>query len=166
MNAMVILKNEFDCTDFFVCQIGIDPLDPCNKDFIYECDQKGLTYLIHWMGIHNDVPGLLAGMDIYCQPSRSEALGLSIIEAGMASLPVVGSRVGGIPEIVVDGFNGFLFEGANSKHLAECLFKLIKNPELRKTMGRNSKEYMMTYFNIQKQVSAMCNEYLNELNLK
>jgi glycosyltransferase involved in cell wall biosynthesis len=165
MDALVLLKNEFNCTDFLVCQIGIDSLDPCNKDFIDEYEQKGIADLVQWMGIRNDVPELLPGMDIYCQPSRSEALPLAIMEAGMAGLPVVGSRVGGIPEIVLDGHSGFLFENSNVNQLAECLFMLIKDPDLRRKMGKNSREHIMKNFNIQTQARAICSKYLTELKL-
>ena len=103
-------------------------------------------------------------MDIYCQPSRSEALPLAIMEAGMAGLPIVGSRVGGIPEIVFDDLNGFLFDNCNANQLAECLFRLITDPGLRIRMGKNSKEHMMKYFNIQTQAKAICNKYLTGVN--
>jgi glycosyltransferase involved in cell wall biosynthesis len=165
MDALVLLKNEFNCTNFLVCQIGIDSLDPGNKVFISDCEQKELTNLVQWMGIRNDVPELLAGMDIYCQPSRSEALPLAIMEAGMAGLPIIGSRVGGIPEIVLEGYNGFLFENCNSTQLAEYLFRLIADSELRKMMGKNSREHIMKNFNIQTQARAICTKYLTVLKL-
>jgi glycosyltransferase involved in cell wall biosynthesis len=166
MDAMVILKNEFNCTSFLVYQIGIDPLDTASSKYVYECEQKGLKDMIKWMGIRNDTTELLAGMNIYCQPSRSEALGLAIVEAGMAGLPIVGSRVGGIPEIVKENFNGFLFDNGNAYQLAEILFRLISDPELRGKMGENSKEYLMINFNINRQTKALCNQYLTALNLK
>lgn len=166
MDAMLILKNELNSNNFLVYQIGIDPLDPINKDYIDEIERKGLVDFIQWMGIRSDVPELLANIDIYCQPSRSEALPLSIMEAGMAGLPIVGSRVGGIPEIVWDGQNGLLFENSNSNQLAECLYTLIINPELRERMGENSRKNIMTKFNIHTQAKAMCNKYLQELKIK
>lgn len=166
MDAMVILKNDFNCRDFSVIQIGIDPQAPKNALLLSQCYQKGLDKELIWMGIRNDISELIPGFDIYCQSSRSEALTLSIIEAGMAGLPVVGSRVGGIPEIVHEGFNGFLFEVGNSKQLAECLYKLINDTVLRRKMGNNSKEYMMSNFNIHNQVKIMFNKYLESLFIK
>jgi glycosyltransferase involved in cell wall biosynthesis len=166
MNAMIILKNDFRCNDFIVYHIGIDPSDQTNTDCINEFKLNGLNDNIYWMGIRNDVSELLPGMNIYCQPSRSEALPLAIMEAGMAGVPVIGSRVGGIPEIVLEGFNGFLFESGNAYQLAECLFKLVTDTELRIKMGENSKKFIMANFNIQKQAEVICNKYLSELNLR
>jgi glycosyltransferase involved in cell wall biosynthesis len=166
LDAMAILKNEFKYNDFVVCQIGIDPLDPSNKDYLDDCNHKELDDNIKWMGIRNDVLELLPGMDIYCQPSRAEALGFSIIEAGMAGLPIVGSRVGGIPETVKEGINGFLFESGNARQLAEALFKLIKDPELRKLYGKNSKDNFIKNFNIHSNVNEVCTKYLKKLNFE
>jgi L-malate glycosyltransferase len=166
MDAMVMLKDEKNCHNFIVCQIGIDPKDPLNRIYFDESKRKGLDELMLWMGIRNDVPELLPGMDIYCQPSRSEALGLAIMEAGMAGLPVVGSDVGGIPEIVHHGVNGFLFETGNAKELADYLYRLIKDPGLRKNMGKKSIELVSGNFNIVAQAEELCVRYLNELHLE
>jgi glycosyltransferase involved in cell wall biosynthesis len=166
MDAIVILKNSFNCNHFMVVHVGIDLQAPENAIFISQSKQKGIDDKILWMGIRNDVAEILPGFDMYCQPSRSEALSLSITEAGMAGLPIVGSRVGGIPEVVLEGFNGILFEVGNSEQLAECLFKLIINPKLRKKMGNNSRKFMMSNFNIHKQVKTMCDKYLENHNVK
>jgi L-malate glycosyltransferase len=165
MDAMVILKNSLGCDHFTVAQVGIDPSAPENEMFILQSKQKGIDNKMRWMGIRNDIVEILPGFDIYCQPSRSESLPISIMEAGMAGVPVVGAKVGGIPEIVLDRFNGLLFEAGNSEQLAECLFMLISNPELRKKMGENSKDYMMSKFHIQKQAKIMSDKYLENLKV-
>ncbi len=164
LESMLLLINMYKCTNFMVCQIGIDINDPESLALCALAKEKGLDDYIDWIGITNSVPELLHNMDIYCQPSRSEALSLSIMEAGMAGLPIVGSRVGGIPEIIIDGYNGYLFENGNANQLAECLYNLIINADLRRQIGANSRDYMLANFNIQTQVEKMSVEYLKVLD--
>lgn len=76
--------------------------------------------------------------DIFVAPSRYESFGQIYIEAMAAGKPVVGTNVGGIPEIIKNGVNGYLIENENSKELGMYLQKLIDKPELREKMGRES----------------------------
>jgi L-malate glycosyltransferase len=163
LNALSILKHEKEIEEFKLVQIGIDISDPENEHYIIQTKQKSIEDNIIWIGIIDNVNKFLPGLDIYCQPSRSEALGLSVIEAGMAGLPVVGSRVGGIPEIIDDGDNGFLFESENSLELAEKLYKLIKNRRLRNRMGTQMKKKVEERFNIHKQTNKLVDFYKDEI---
>lgn len=166
MDAVVTLKNKMNCDSLLVAQLGIDPNASENSMLITQSEQKGINENIMWLGIRNDVQKILPNLDIYCQPSRSESLPLAIIEAGMAGLPIVASNVGGIPELVQDGYNGFLVEPGNHEHLAECLFRLISDYGLRKKMGDNSRRLMTDNFNIHKQAKLMSEKYLLHVNTK
>ena len=77
----------------------------------------------------------------YCLvlPSLSEGLGRVLMEAMALSKPVIGSQVGGIPDLIENGQNGFMFEMGNADQLAEKLRLLLANPELARTMGNNGK---------------------------
>jgi glycosyltransferase involved in cell wall biosynthesis len=74
---------------------------------------------------------------VLVQPSRADNLPLSILEAMAAGLPVVGTRVGGIPELVVDGKTGLLVEPENPRALADALEQLAGDPERARELGRN-----------------------------
>lgn len=163
MKAAFLLRNKHNIHNFMICQMGIDPHITENLDLIEEFNQMGLNQYINWLGIRNDIDEILPELDIYCQPSRSEGLPLSIMEAGMAGLPVIGSNVGGIPEIVTDGFNGYLFESEDAEELAEKLSLLINNKGSRESMGARSRERMMTNFNLHIQAKSMSDYYLKEL---
>ncbi len=94
-------------------------------------------------------PQLLAEMAraaVCVVPSRSEAFGLVNIEAMAMGTPVVASRVGGIPEIVRDGVDGFLFEPGNDAELAERLLRILKDRDLREQMGRNARQRFLEEF--------------------
>lgn len=82
-----------------------------------------------------DVPGILRAADIYLQPSRSEGLGLSIIEAMAAGLPVIATRVGGIPEAVEDGVTGILVAPDDPRALADAIRWMLDHPAERAAMG-------------------------------
>ena len=72
-------------------------------------ERLGVGDHFSFTGFRNDVARLLSGADLLVMPSRNEGLGMSILEAMALSLPVVASRVGGIPEVVTDGVTGFSF---------------------------------------------------------
>ena len=84
-------------------------------------------------------------MDILFHPSKEEALGTSILEAQSFGMPVVASKVGGIPEIVKDGFNGFLCDYADIKAFSRKVIQLIKDAELRQAFADRSLESVQEF---------------------
>lgn len=92
----------------------------------------GLVLAGHW----DDVASLMAAVDVLLHPSHAEAFPTSLLEAMHASLPVVATRVGGIPEIVEDGVTGLLVPGPpQPSDIAEAADRLIADPALRRTLG-------------------------------
>jgi glycosyltransferase involved in cell wall biosynthesis len=80
--------------------------------------------------------GIFEATDVYCQPSLwQEACPLAVLEAMSFRLPVVASRIGGLPELVRDGVTGFLFSPGDSTAMAERLVELAGDPNLRQRMG-------------------------------
>jgi glycosyltransferase involved in cell wall biosynthesis len=95
----------------------------------------GISEKVIFVGNVKSIPGFLGLLDIFVLPSLDEGFGIVILEAMTAGLPVVASRVGGIPEIVNENETGFLVEPANSEALAQAIIKLIDDKELRVRMG-------------------------------
>jgi glycosyltransferase involved in cell wall biosynthesis len=141
LNALKILKHRqlrFRC---FQIGGGSSELDGQDTAQLKElCTSLGLDDVVTWVGITNHVDHYLHQTDIYCQPSRTEAICLSIAEAMACEIPVVASNVGGIPELVEDGTTGFLVEPDDPVALANQLELLIREEPLRTSMGRKSKE--------------------------
>jgi alpha-maltose-1-phosphate synthase len=79
--------------------------------------------------------GAFASIDVLVQPSRADTLPLSVLEAMAAGLPVIGTRVGGIPEEVEDGVTGLVVEGESPEALAAALDSLAGNAERRRELG-------------------------------
>lgn len=125
--------------DIIVLVIGISENSEDSNSLRQLISEAGLNRKIMSLGIRNDINDILNISDIYLQPSRTEGLSLSIMEALNYSLPVIGTRVGGIPEIVHEGENGYLFEKENVEELADRIEILVNNREVREMMGRKSK---------------------------
>jgi glycosyltransferase involved in cell wall biosynthesis len=100
-----------------------------------EIETLGLTGPVRLAGERRDVPELLAAADVFVLPSVSEGLPVSVLEAMAAGLPVVASRVGGVPEQVSDGQTGLLVEPGDPNALAAALARLIAEPSLRRRLG-------------------------------
>ncbi len=79
-------------------------------------------------------------------PSSSEGLGRVVIEAMAAATPVIGSDVGGIPELVEDGATGFLVPPGDERGLAEKLRWILKNPDQARRMGRRARDFAQQFF--------------------
>src|SRR3546814_12999273 len=87
------------------------------------------------MGTRRDVPNLLAGFDIFALATQQEASGTVYVEAQAAGLPVIGTNVGGVPEMMRDGVTGILVPVKDQAALAAALQRLIDDAQLRRDMG-------------------------------
>lgn len=90
---------------------------------------------IHLLGQRNDIANLLSGFDIFALATQEEALGTAYIEASSYGLPLVGSNVGGVPEIIKDATNGTLFPSWDMQTLEITLRILVSSPVIRKKLG-------------------------------
>jgi glycosyltransferase involved in cell wall biosynthesis len=97
-----------------------------------------LGELVRFLGFRGDVPDLLRAADLFCLSSKLEGMGTAILEAMAAGLPVVGVRVGGIPEIVVHGETGLLVPAREPGALAAALAELAGDPSRRRAMGERA----------------------------
>ena len=76
-----------------------------------------------------------------------EVFGLSILESFACGKPVIASDIGGIPELIRDGYNGFLFKPGDAQDLIRKIINLWDNPDLNKTLGKNAREFTRKNFN-------------------
>jgi glycosyltransferase involved in cell wall biosynthesis len=99
-------------------------------------------------GFRSDVPRLLQAFDLFVHAPRLEAFGLVLIEAMASGLPVVATRVGGIPEIVRDGDNGILVPGDAPGELAAAAERLLASDDLRRGMAERSRQLAESEFRV------------------
>ena len=108
-------------------------------DIAIEDAKKVLGSRLILTGEREDIPALLAHMDIFCLPSWREGMPRSIIEAMMMGLPVVATNIRGSREEVVDGETGFLIPLKDANELSKNLEYLINNPHIRLNMGQSGR---------------------------
>ena len=108
---------------------------PQREELLLLTRQLNLQEKIIFTGARNDIPKLLAALDIFVMPSITEGLSIAILEAMASFLPVAASRVGGIPEIVQDGVTGILVPSRDEKALAQAISELLTNEEKTRSMG-------------------------------
>jgi L-malate glycosyltransferase len=97
---------------------------------------------------HEAVPALIATFDIMVMPSiyESETFGVAAVEAAASGVPVVASRVGGVPEAVLHGQTGLLVSPRNVNELAQACISMIDDPRLRRRMGLCGRRFVERYY--------------------
>ncbi len=122
---------------------GTGPLEESLKATIRD---MRLEPYVKMVGFVEDVPGFLSELDVYALSSDYEGLPLAVLEAMAAGLPIVSTAVGGVPEAVIDGENGFLVPRRDSRLLAQSIVRLAIDPGLAARMGRVSRKRMEELF--------------------
>jgi glycosyltransferase involved in cell wall biosynthesis len=164
INALNHLKKVHPEQRFLCCHFGgLRDDNPKNKEYFESVRKKvidlGLENEFIWMGQRNDIPEILAGFDIYIHPSRREGLPVSAMEAASNQLALLGSDVGGIPEIIKPDLNGYLFKSEDYESLSYYLNIMISSTELRLKMSRESLYMAMHDFNVDTQTDKLLNYY-------
>ncbi|MFN7985556.1 MAG: glycosyltransferase family 4 protein [Vicinamibacterales bacterium] len=108
-------------------------------------EAHNLASSVRFLGPTDDVASVLQVSDVAVQPSHFEALGLASIEALACGLPVVASRVGGLPDFVTDGENGYLVPVKDSPALASALSSLVCDTDTRARMSANARASVSVY---------------------
>ncbi len=120
--------------------------------------QDGLASRVLFTGLVEDIPRVLAAIDLVVLPSHREGMPRSIIEAMASGKPVIATNIRGCREEVVPGSTGLLVSVGDSKALAEAIISLLENPELAHRMGVEGRRRACKYFDesivLDRQVAA------------
>jgi glycosyltransferase involved in cell wall biosynthesis len=120
---------------------------------------------VSFLGFIQDVDSLLSGLDILCVPSNNEGLGTILLDGIHAGCVIVATRVGGIPEIVLNGQTGLISEKGDARALASNLEKVCRSPELRAQLSQQAKVRIESEFSLQKMVDGNRLIYENLLHI-
>jgi glycosyltransferase involved in cell wall biosynthesis len=114
-------------------------------------DELGLRKHVHFCGAlpHEEVLQMLKCADVFVHCSDYEGLGMAVMEAMGAGLPVVASRVGGVPDLVLEGKTGFMIPPDDVERYAEKILLLLKNDQLRQELGSNARRFAEKHLNKQ-----------------
>ena len=126
-------------------------------------DELGLGNRFMFLGQRADVLTLLAGADVFVLASRHEGLPVALMEATSVGLPIVASRVGGIPQILEDEVDALLVPPGEPATLAEAIKRLALDPDLRDRLGRQAK-LRSSMFDIAEANRAVGDIYMQMVN--
>jgi glycosyltransferase involved in cell wall biosynthesis len=113
-------------------------------------------------GYRSDVRDLLPALEIFVNSSTHEGVSLTILEAMAAALPVIATRVGGTPEVVLDNETGLLVPPQNPMSLAAAVNALAQSPDRRQRMGEAARLRMKSHFSLETMTRAYLTAYLGE----
>jgi len=126
----------------------------------------GLDGDVHLLGWRTDIPEILSIMDIFILPSLKEGTPISILEAMSMKVPVIASRVGGIPEQVIDSETGILVQPGDAFEIALSILNLLESTKMRHEMGEKARETIKKKFSLESCVKAHKELYKEVLRCK
>jgi len=135
---------------------------PYRAEYSRKAESLGLSNCVTWTGLIGDPfgEGVFDAADLVCQLSRwNELFGWMIAEAMAFGKSIVATRVGGIPELVVDGETGYLVERGETTAAANKLLLLLRDPDLRKLMGEQGRLAVNTHFSLKQNVALLLETY-------
>jgi glycosyltransferase involved in cell wall biosynthesis len=125
-----------------------------DKNFLKKrAKELGIETQVTFLGDQRNILELIASFDLLVLPSLSEGFGMVLLEAMVVSKPVVATRVGGIPEVVVEGETGLLVPARDPKALADAIFYIKTHPMEAQEMGRKGRKRVEECFSIDKTVA-------------
>jgi glycosyltransferase involved in cell wall biosynthesis len=117
--------------------------------------ELGLEGTVHFLGPRSDVPALLATFDVAALSSDYEGAPLVVMEYMAAGLPIVATRVGGVPDLIEDGRSGLLVDRRSPEQLAAALIRLLDDPEAARRLGAAARRRQQAEFSIEVAASRL-----------
>ncbi len=112
--------------------------------------ELGIQKRVQFLGTRADVPEVLNALDVFVLPSLSEGMPNAVLEAMACALPVVATRVGGIPEIIEDGSTGLLFHPEDEARLTVILEELMQHEVKRQLLGAQGHKHILENFSLER----------------
>jgi glycosyltransferase involved in cell wall biosynthesis len=163
-DVLVAFKRLRDAgVDATLCMVGDGPDRPSLERRAHEL---GIVRDTLFLGYQEDVAPYYAAFDALVLPSSNEGTPVSAIEALAAGRPVVATRVGGVPDVVREGEDGYLVEPGATDELADRLAELARDPELRERMGRAGRERVLPRYAVERLVDDVDRLYRSLLNAR
>lgn len=128
---------------------GAGPFEDAYREMVREL---GIEDLVTFLGFRRDAPELMAAADLLVLASVAEAFGLVLTEALYLGVPVVATRVGGIPEIITDGVDGLLVPPASPEALADAVTRVVRDNALRSRLAGAGREKVAQSFSFEDMV--------------
>jgi glycosyltransferase involved in cell wall biosynthesis len=150
VDAIALLKKEHPHLHLVMIGSGDQ-----HQALLNQAKESGISDRVHLVGHREDVEVSLAGMDCFVLPSLNEGMGRALIEAMSAGLPVIASRVGGIPALIEDGKNGLLVPPGQSSALASALGRVFRDAAWARELGAHAMHSIGVGYGIQAMIQAI-----------
>ena len=121
---------------------------PDTGDIMNQVRELGLSVRVIFLGNQDRVHTILPLADVFLLPSANESFGLAALEALSCGVPVVGSIVGGVPELVIDGENGYLRPIGDIEAMAESSMNILTDDRLREKLSTNARSMVLEKYKI------------------
>ena len=128
-----------------------------------EVARRGLSERVHFTGWRSDLAAVYSDLDLVVCCSRNEGTPVSLIEACAAGRAVIGTRVGGIPDIIASGVNGLLVPSGDAAALADAIVELVDDPDRRRLMGVAGQRTVRERYSADRMVKELKDLYRNLL---
>lgn len=129
------------------------------KDALALLESNGLLSQAWLPGSMSNVPELMRGLDLFVLPSISEGISNTILEAMASALPVVATRVGGNPELIIDGRTGCLVPRGDSGAIARAIVDYARQPDVRLDHSRQARRHALEHFSLLSMIDAYARLY-------
>ncbi len=161
------VKRPLDCVEIFA-RVRREMSDvrllmvgdgPERSAAFYRAEQLGLTDGVSFVGKQANIAAYLGIADVFLLPSELESFGLAALEAQACEVPVIATRIGGIPEVVADGETGFLSDVGDVEKMADDTSALLKNDEMRRAFGTKGRENAVERYSTERIIPEYINFY-------
>jgi glycosyltransferase involved in cell wall biosynthesis len=138
--------------------IIVGPDEEDMKKRITECCGKCSDNL-HFEAFTEEPEKFMTAADVFCLPSYREGFGMAVIEAASTGVPSIGTDIYGIKDAIDEGTTGFLYTPGNVEELTEKMLKMIQEPEIRRKMGKESRERVIRSYSKELVTAALVDYY-------
>jgi N-acetyl-alpha-D-glucosaminyl L-malate synthase BshA len=136
-DVVAIFARICEAVDARLALVGDGPDAAAARD---SAERLGVLDRVEFVGVVDHIASLLAAADLFLLPSSTESFGLAALEAMASGVPVIASRVGGLPEVIEDGVTGYLAPPGNVERMASLAIALLTDQDAHHAMGRAARE--------------------------
>jgi len=127
---------------------------PLEDSIRAQVEAAGLQATVHFAGFRNDLEHILPCLFAIVHPAEMEGLGVSLLQGAASRVPIIGTNVGGIPEIVRNKINGYLIPSRSSQAITDAVLGLLRDPDKARLMGQAGREWVESRFSIAAMVAG------------
>lgn len=158
-NLPVLLQVFYEVQKLVPCRLVLVGDGPERESTERQAHALGIDQKVSFLGDQEYIADLLAAADVFLLPSQHESFGLAALEAMSCGVPVVGSRIGGLPEVIEHEKTGFLCDPNDVDCMKAIVLGLLKNEPLRSQIGAAARERAERLFNRDRIVAQYVDAY-------